>query len=99
MFEDDLRRHFIGEIQEISETAVRVQGYLFVYDSANNQYQKRELLRTRLITLTDANLVINILPRDVILEDVKYRLDENNHLVVTDEKLFSIDINEFGTFR
>ncbi len=99
LFESDLRRHFVGEIEAVSGGAIRVQGYVFVYDTANNDYVRRDGIRTRLFSLVDANLVINILPRDVNIKDVLYRLDNSNHLVLTDEKLFRLDINEFGLLR
>lgn len=99
LFEGDLRRHFVGEVQETTERAVRVQGYMFVYDDANNVYVRREGERTRIFSLVDAGLVINVLPRDVALKDIQYRDDEENHLVLTDEKSFKLDINEFGFYR
>lgn len=96
LFENDLRRHFVGEVQDASAGIMRVQGYVFVYNAANNQYVRKDGVRTRLFSLLDANLVINILPREIILKDVQYRLDKNNHLILTDEKLFWLEINEFG---
>jgi len=56
-------------------------------------------VRTRLFSTIDANLVINILPGEVNLTDVHYQVDKNNHLVLTDGKLFRLDINEFGLLR
>ncbi|MEZ4484783.1 MAG: hypothetical protein R2864_09340 [Syntrophotaleaceae bacterium] len=98
-FEGDLRRHFVGEVQGTTEWAVRVQGYLFVYDNVNNVYVRREGERTRIFSLVDAGLVINLLPREAVLKDVRYRADEEDHLVLTDEKSFKLDINEFGFYR
>jgi hypothetical protein len=84
LFNEDIRRHFLGEIQEVSGGAIRVQGYVFVYDASNNEYVKRDDVRTRLFSTIDANLVINILPGEVNLTDVHYQVDKNNHLVLTD---------------
>ena len=35
LFDEDLRRHFVGEVQEITNVAMRVQGYSFVFDDNN----------------------------------------------------------------
>lgn len=32
LFDGDLRRHFAGEVQEATDTVIRVRGFVFVYD-------------------------------------------------------------------
>jgi hypothetical protein len=56
---------------------------------------RREDIRTRIFLLTDAGLIINVLPKEVILEDVSYRVDEKNQRVITDGKTFKMNISEF----
>lgn len=99
LFENDLRRHFVGNVAASSDSMVRLNGYLFVYDPSNNVYVRRDPIRTRLFPLHDATLVINVLPRDIDLDAVCYRVNKCNHLVLTDGKKFQLDINEFGLFR
>ena len=43
LFERDLRRHFVGEVQECTDFAVRVQGYAFVFDDINGDLLRREV--------------------------------------------------------
>lgn len=98
-FENDLRRHFIGEIIKTSEVAVRVEGYAFVLDTSLNQFIKRKQKRTRIFGLADSGNIINVLPTDADLELAKYTQTKENVLVVTDGKTFALDINEFGSNR
>lgn len=99
LFEGDLRRHFAGLVESATESAVRLRGHVFVFEPRVTQFQKRPESRIRIISLIDANLIINVLPADVDIERLEYRLvPPENHLVLTDGR-FSLDINEFGSTR
>jgi len=99
LFESDIRRHFAGTVELATEQAARVRGYVFVWEPRVNQFQKRKELRTRIISLIDASLIINVLPDDVDIERLQYQTaPPDNHLVMTDGK-YSLDINEFGSTR
>lgn len=39
-FEEDTRRHFAGVVTEAVGTAVRVEGYSFLFDTSKNQFVK-----------------------------------------------------------
>ena len=98
MFEGDVRRHFIGEVMDANEVAMIVRGFVFVYDGAQNEYSRRDTPRTRLISLTGAGQIINLLPRAADIEAARYA-DVDGRLTVTDGESFSLDINEFGSRR
>jgi len=49
--------------------------------------------------LIDAGLVINVLPEEVILEEIRYRRNEKNQCIITDEKSFKMNVSEFGLNR
>lgn len=95
-FENDLRRHFIGEVLVASQTAIRVRGYQFVYDNLLSEFVKGEGLLTRIYPLIDAGLVFNVLPTEVVLEEVRYAITDNKQHVITDGKTFEISVSEFG---
>jgi len=99
LFESDLRVHFIGEVQDVSETAVRVQGYSFVYDNPSNEFVRREDLRTRIFPMIDAGIVMNVVPGEVILEEVRYSSNDKHQRVITDDKAFEMTVSEFGITR
>jgi hypothetical protein len=99
LFETDVRRHFAGEVTSATENAVRLVGFAFVFDSARNEFVKRPELRTRIVALTSGSHIINILPQEVQIEALHYQLSPERHLVITDGKNFSLDINEFGMSR
>lgn len=96
-FNEDLRRHFVGEVIEVDETMARVEGFIFVLNTGTNQYNRRLDKRTRIIGLADSGNIINILPEEAKLEDVRYIQSAEQRLVVTDGSTFSLDINEFGS--
>jgi len=95
-FQQDLRRHFVGEVLESTETVARVRGYAFVYDDTNGNFEKRDDVRTRIFSLTDAGYTIMLLPSGAILEDVRYQVDEGNRRMITDGKTFKMNITEFS---
>jgi hypothetical protein len=94
-WEDDLRRHFVGEVTDATENVVRIKGYVFVFHPGTNKYIKRPDLRDRIVSLTDSGNIINILPPAVDLDKVSYQTSRDERLVLTDGE-YSLDINEFG---
>lgn len=98
MFESDVRRHFFGTVERVDAVMMRLVGYAFIYDSGMSAYVRGRELRTRIIPLAGAGLVINVAPEDANVADVRY-VDENGRLVITDGASFSMDINEFGRAR
>lgn len=95
-FETDIRRHFIGEVMNVTDWAVRAKGYTFVFDRTKNQYFRLPELRTRILSIIDASMIINILPRTAKVDKSVYTINNATRLVVTDGETFSLDINEFG---
>jgi hypothetical protein len=95
LFADDVHLHFAGEVSAVSGPLFKAQGYAFVFDSATNSYLKHPELRTRLFSVTDAGHIINVIPREVDLDSLRYRV-ANRRLAVTDGAGFSLEINEFG---
>lgn len=95
-FDGDIRRHFAGQVVAASDNVARVQGYAFVFYPGPNEYVRRPETRERIIALSDAGNIIHILPQNVRLENLVYQKSEQNRLVVTDNKSYSLDINEFS---
>ncbi len=77
---------------------MRVRGYVFLYDSGTTLYLRSAEQRTRVISLTGDGLIINIVPPETNIEEVRYE-DQEGRLVVTDGEAFRLDINEFGRNR
>ena len=96
LFEEDLKRHFVGEVLDCSEFAVKAKGYIFGYDNMSGNFMKREEIRTRIDSLTDAGLIINVLPFDVNLAEISYHHDEKNQRILTDGKTFKMNVSEFA---
>ena len=98
LFEDDLRRHFVGEVISSTDSLVEVRGYTFILDSGTNEYTRLPGERTRLFSLGEAGHIVNKIPKDVELSAISYQ-NRDNRLVVTDGGSFSLAINEFGSGR
>lgn len=96
LFPGDVRRHFVGEIEACTDRALRVRGYLYVYDSGASAFSRKHELRTRLIPL-DNRVIVNVLPGQVSLEEVRYTRDAEGNLTLTDGANFELDISEFST--
>jgi hypothetical protein len=95
LFEEDPRRHLVGQVEAVSEGLARVRGHAFIFNSAHNEYEKRSGERVRIVSLSDARTLINVLPPDVGIDALHYAF-EDGRLVVTDGAGYSLDINEFG---
>lgn len=98
MFDGDVRRHFFGTVERVDTPAMRITGYVYIYDSNSSAYVRGKELRTRLIPLAASGFVINVAPSETNVEDVRYE-EQGGRLTVTDGGSFSLDINEFGRLR
>jgi len=74
---------------------VRVQGYVFVFDTRSRQYVRKPETRTIIISLTDARYIINVIPPSTRIDKVNYQTEGDN-LLVTDGRHFKLEISEFG---
>lgn len=99
LFEADLRRHFVGEVEEASGAVIQVCGYAFVFDDATKQFVRREEKRTRIFSIIDAGIMVSVMPASVQIGDLQYRWNEKNQRVLTDEKSFELNVSEFGLYR
>jgi hypothetical protein len=95
LFPEDIRRHFAGEVLESSGDQIRTEGYVFIYNQATNEYERRPEKRIRIFSLSGAGVIVIVLPKTADLEALHY-VSVNNRLKCTDGKQFSMDINEFG---
>ncbi|MCJ7779975.1 MAG: hypothetical protein MUQ27_04050 [Acidimicrobiia bacterium] len=98
MFDSDVRRHFFGAVERVEASAIRITGYVYVYDSSSSTYVRGKESRTRVIPLAANGFVINVAPRETNLDDVRY-VEQNGRLTITDGGSFALDINEFGRLR
>jgi len=99
MFADDLRRHFIGVVDEVSDTTIRATGFGFVFDELKGEFVKSNEMRTRLITPGDAGLIIHIHPEAVDLASLRYGRGKGGARILTDGGGFEMAVSEFGTSR
>jgi hypothetical protein len=90
LFPDDAQRHFVGTVESHEGTIIRVKGYLFAL-SSNNQFVRREQLRTRLISLNDG-VIVNVLPARVRIDQISYTHRPNGDIHVTDGSDWHLDI-------
>jgi len=98
-FEADLRRHFIGEIKVAIGSIARIEGYFMLFDKSKNSFVKKPSKRATIMDLSSSSYWVNIIPKDVRLEDLNYKYDSGSRLTLTDGKSFELDINEFGALR
>lgn len=97
-FDSELRRHFVGEIQDVNQLSIRARGYAFVFDEAVSDFVRHDDVRVRIFSLIDAVNVIHVIPRDTTIENIRY-IFEKNQRYITDGIAFKMNISEFGINR
>lgn len=98
LFEEDIRRHFAGEVTAVSGALVELRGFTFILDGGTNEFRRLSGERRRIFTVGDAGYVVNKIPSGVNLEALSYRVVDRQ-TVITDGASFSLPINEFGAAR
>jgi hypothetical protein len=96
LFEKDMRKHFVGEVEGYENGMVRATGHVFVIDDPKeNLFRRKPERRTRIISLIAGHVLVNVIPQEVNLEDVRYEM-RNTGLRVTDGSDWHMDLKEFG---
>lgn len=98
-FEEDIRRHFTGIIADSEGAVIRAEGYTFIFNRAKNRFIKKPEKRFGIFDLSSDGYLVNILPSTVLLENLVYQTTEEGYLMFTDNKEFSLDINELSVKR
>lgn len=99
LFEGDLRRHFAGIVEEVSEPLIRVSGHVFVFDEGANEFVRRDEERHRLFSTADSGHIINILPETTDMTKLRYEINRQGQRILTDGGSFSLNISEFSARR
>lgn len=99
LFPQDIRRHFIGEVTDATESIVRAEGYAYLYDTNTNLFVRKHYSQVRIFSLVDGINIMSILPRTTNPKKVVYRFTEKNRMILTDGDSLSMDVNEFGVNR
>ena len=97
-FDGDVRRHFVGEVEGANTTAVRVKGYTFVCNPMTGNFDRREPVRTRIIPLSAAGVVVYVIPEEIDIESVRYEWEAGNRLVVRSGQ-WEVFLDEFASSR
>lgn len=96
LYENAVRRHFFGEVMEANGTICRIEGFAFVLDGKSETYKKRPDKRTTVADLGESGYIVNIVDSEIDVDSVTYRYVREVGLVITDDKNFVLNINEFG---
>jgi hypothetical protein len=93
--EQESHRHFLGVVDEYENGLARVTGHIFTVDTTKFVFFRRPETRTRIVALNSGEVLVNILPATVDLDQVFYK-QENKSLRVTDGSDWHMDISEFA---
>lgn len=97
-FEGDARRHFVGEVEQATDGAVRARGYTFVCNPMTGNFDRREPERTRIVPLTAAGVVVYVIPSEIDVHAVRYEWAAGNRLVVRAGR-WEVFLDEFASLR
>lgn len=93
-FAGDVSRHFVGHVERYDLSAIRVAGYAFVHDREHDRFVKRKQQRTRIFRL-DNQIVLFVLPSDTDVGAIRYEVDSEYGLTVTDGRHVKLQLSEF----
>ena len=98
LFDGDARRHFVGEVEAVTDIAIRVIGYTFVCNPMTGNFDRREPMRTRIIPLAASGMVVYVIPEAIDIEAVRYEWGSGNRLVVRAGR-WEVFLDEFASAR
>jgi len=94
LFEKDTPRFFMGEVQAYDAGIAKVKGYTFVKDLFSGNMKRKSASRIKIISIVSGTFIVYQLPVTVLLDSVRFELDQDGGLVLTDDGGFSMDVAE-----
>jgi hypothetical protein len=95
LYNEDLRRHFIGRVIAASEGLIRVEGNAWVAGTVGT-FERRPEKRVRVFSIVSGTEILFVIPNEIDMDNLEYRTTAIGRLVLTDQIQFSLDLSEFG---
>lgn len=93
LYAGDTRRHFFGSVEACEGHLARITGRSFALDVRTNTFSPRDRPRTRVIPLATAGVMVNVLPPEVNINQIKYSSIAGGQLRISDGSDWHLDIN------
>ncbi len=84
----------MGEVQVYEAGMAKVKGYTFVKDLFSGQMKKKPDLRTKIMSIVSGTFIVYQLPVTVLLDSLRFDLDQEGGPILIDEGGFSMDVGE-----
>ncbi len=94
LFEKDTPRFFVGEVEAYEAGLAKVKGYTFVKDLFSGSMKKKPDLRTKIMSIISGTFIVYQLPITVLLDSVRFELDQDGSLILRDKGDFAMDVGE-----
>lgn len=93
--EREPHRHFVGIVEAYENGVARVTGHVYTVDTVKSAFFRRPEKRTRILAISSGDLLINVVPGEVDLEKIVYKIEKKS-LRVTDGSNWHLDISELA---
>lgn len=93
--ENEPHRHFVGVVDNYDGGVIRMTGNLYVVDKSTFQFVRRPEIRTRVVSLVSGDIIVNVIPESVDLDNIVYKL-EGAGVRVSDGTDWHLDLSEVG---
>lgn len=93
LFEKDVLRFFIGEVEVYDGGLVKTTGHSYVREPMGGQVVKKAEKRTKIISLSSGTLIVYQLPDGIALNGLLFS-ELEGRLALTDGKGFTMNLTE-----
>lgn len=84
----------MGEVQDYEAGIAKVQGYSFVKDVFSGNFCKKPEFRTKILAIASGTFMVYQLPATVLVDSVRFTLDQDGGLALSDDGGFTMDASE-----
>jgi hypothetical protein len=93
-YEGQVRRAFIGVVEAYEHGVARIRGKSWLYDPMEGVYVPKGDERIRLVSVASGRYVINVLPPETNMENLRYHRRPDAALLLTDGEALMMDVSE-----
>ena len=94
LFEGDVSRYFIGEVDASNDILVQVTGYTWVNSALKTSFFKKEEARTKIFSLSSGTFIVYKLKRDLDMKSIEITVKDDTRTILQDKNGEVMDITE-----
>ena len=94
LFVEDRPHFFVGQVDQFSDGIIQTTGFAWIKEHLTGSIIMLSDKRTKIVAVASSSLQIYLLPRELVIEELKIKPGHHQTTILTDNKGYTMDISD-----